>query len=235
MAKLKLITFDLDNTLWPVDEVIRRAEAACQQWLQAHHPDAAAQLQPAAMREIRNQLLQAHPGYLSNLTALRTALLAEGFRRAGYSEPDARRFAGQAFDVFHDARNQVTLFPGARALLERLGKRYAIGALSNGNADLNKAGLADLFHFHHCAESIGKRKPAPDMFHAALDSAGSAPHQALHIGDHPEEDIQAALAVGFDAVWANILGLEWPSHLPRHPHQISDLEALYQLIERLDD
>ena len=72
------------------------------------------------------------------------------------------------------------------------------------------------------------------MFHAALKSAGAGAHQALHIGDHPEEDIRAALDTGFDAIWANLLGLEWPSHLPRHPHQVSSLTELRQLIERLD-
>lgn len=234
MARLKLITFDLDNTLWPVDRVIRRAEAACQEWLAKLHPDAAAQLQPAMMRDIRNELLTANPQYLNNLTALRTDLLESGFRRAGYSEHDARQFAQQAFDVFHEARNQVDLFPGALELLESLSDRYALGALSNGNADLRKAGLSDLFHFHHSAESVGKRKPAPDMFHAALESAGTGAHQSLHIGDHPVEDIGAALDVGFDAIWANLLGLEWPSQLPRHPHQVSSLEELQQLIEQLD-
>lgn len=234
MGKLKLITFDLDNTLWPVDEVIRRAEQACQQWLQASHPDAAAQLQPAAMRAIRDDLLRANPGYLNNLTALRTDLLSEGFRRAGYSETDARAFGQQAFEVFHQARNKVTLFPGAQALLERLGDRFALGALSNGNADLRQAGLDGLFHFHHNAERIGRRKPAPDMFLAALDSAGVHAHQALHVGDHPHEDIRAALDVGFDAIWANLLDLSWPRQLPHHPHQITHLDDLASMIDALD-
>lgn len=234
MTRLKLITFDLDNTLWPVDQVILRAEAACQHWLGQHHPEAAAQLQPAMMRDIRNEMLAANPQYLNNLTAMRTDLLATGFRRAGYSEDDARKFARQAFDVFHEARNQVDLFPGALELLESLGDRYALGALSNGNADLRKAGLSDLFHFHHSAESVGKRKPAPDMFHAALKSADTQAHESLHVGDHPIEDIGAALDVGFDAIWANLLGLEWPSHRPNHPHQVTSLEELKQLIERMD-
>lgn len=234
MGKLKLITFDLDNTLWPVDEVIRRAEQACQQWLQTHHPDAAAQLQPAAMRGLRDDLLRSSPDYLNNLTALRTDLLSEGFRRAGYSEADARQFGQQAFEVFHQARNQVTLFPGALALLETLGDRYALGALSNGNADLGKAGLDGLFRFHHNAERIGRRKPAPDMFLAALDSAGVRAHEALHVGDHPHEDVGAALAVGFDAVWANLLDLSWPQHLPHHPHQVTHLDDLASLIDTLD-
>ena len=44
MAALKLITFDLDNTLWPVDEVIRRAERRCAEWIAEKHPDAAASM-----------------------------------------------------------------------------------------------------------------------------------------------------------------------------------------------
>ncbi len=38
MARLKLITFDLDNTLWPVDAVIRQAEQTTRDWLLERDP-----------------------------------------------------------------------------------------------------------------------------------------------------------------------------------------------------
>ena len=52
MSNLKLITFDLDNTLWPVDEVIRQAEKACSLWIAENHPDAAAALSAERVRAV---------------------------------------------------------------------------------------------------------------------------------------------------------------------------------------
>jgi FMN hydrolase / 5-amino-6-(5-phospho-D-ribitylamino)uracil phosphatase len=235
MAALKVITFDLDNTLWPVDEVIRRADRCCAEWIAERHPDAARHMTRDTMLRIRDQLLRDKPGYTHNLTALRRDALAQGFREAGYCTNEAALLADQGFRVFHDARNEVVFFPGALDVLEVLADSYQLGALSNGNADLKKIGIHDLFDFHHSAESVGRRKPAPDMFQAALRSAGAQPHQAVHVGDHPEEDIHGARQQGFHAVWANLLDLPWPDNIEPHPHRIHNLHELTDLLAILDD
>lgn len=232
---IKLITFDLDNTLWPVDAVIRRAEQRCSDWIADYHPDAAQALSAARVRAVRNALVQENPDYLDNLTALRRDAMARAFMETGFGEAEARRIAEDAFQVFHRARNEVEFFPGARDILDNLARRYTLGALTNGNADLRQIGIAELFAFHHSAETIGKRKPAPDMFAAALRSAGVDPEQAVHVGDHPQEDIQAALDHGMEAIWANLLEQDWPVELASPRHHILTLDELPDLVARLHD
>lgn len=234
MSELRLITFDLDNTLWPVDEVIRRAERECQDWLTEQHPEVAALLTLERLRAVRDELVRANERYLDNLTALRRDAMTRGFQEAGYPEAEARRHATDAFHVFHEARNRVVFFPGAIEILETLADSYVLGALSNGNADLEVIGIGDLFAFHHSAESVGRRKPAPDMFRAALRSARAEATQALHVGDHPEEDVHAAREHGMHAVWANLLNQTWPGHIPEHPHRIHNLHELSDLVALLD-
>lgn len=235
MSGLQLITFDLDNTLWPVDEVIRQAERTCSAWIADRHPDAAAALTPKRVRAVRDRLVRERPAYLNNLTELRRDAMASAFIDAGFEEKEARHIAADAFLVFHDARNQVSFFPGALEMLGILADTYTLGALSNGNADLKRIGIHDLFDFHHSAESIGKRKPEPDMFHAALRSAGVEAGHALHIGDHPVEDVQAALRHGFHAVWANLIDLRWPADLDPPRHHIHHLRELIDLLPLFDD
>ncbi|MGB2248265.1 MAG: HAD family hydrolase [Alcanivorax sediminis] len=235
MSKLKLITFDLDNTLWPVDEVIRHAEKTCSDWIADNHPDAAAALSAERVRAVRTALLKEKPQYLDNLTALRQDAMSRAFVEHGFSEPEARRIALDAFKVFHTARNQVRFFPGARAVLEQLANHYVLGALTNGNADLQMIGIDDLFAFHHSAETIGKRKPAPDMFAAALRDASVTPVQAAHIGDHPLEDVHAAREHGMHAVWANLVEMDWPVELERPSHHILTLEEIPDLVAQLND
>ncbi|WP_237440586.1 HAD family hydrolase [Alcanivorax sp. DP30] len=235
MSNLKLITFDLDNTLWPVDEVIRHAEKTCSDWIAEHHPDASAALSAERVRAVRTALLKEKPQYLDNLTALRQDAMNRAFMEHGFGEAEARRIALDAFKVFHAARNQVRFFPGARAVLEQLADSYMLGALTNGNADLKMIGIDDLFAFHHSAETIGKRKPAPDMFAAALQDARVGPGQALHIGDHPLEDVHAAREHGMHAIWANLVDMDWPVELAQPSHHIHNLQEIPDLIPLFDE
>lgn len=231
---IRLITFDLDNTLWPVDAVIIRAERLVHDWMTEHHPDVARDWTPERVRALRDELLRDNDTLQHNLTTLRQLAFSTCFERCGYREREARRLALEAFAIFHQARNEVTLFPEARDILERLGRDYRLGALTNGNADLRRIGLDGLFEFHHSAESIGRRKPEPDMFHAALRSAGVQAREAVHVGDHPEEDIDAARRHGFGAIWANLLSLEWPAHLPEPEHRVGSWRELPDVVTRID-
>ena len=235
MSGLKLITFDLDNTLWPVDEVIRQAEQQSSDWLHSRFPEADQHLSAEMIRQYRDQLINESPGYASNLTALRKAAIERALSAAGLSHKDAVIEANRAFEVFHRARNQVSFFPGAIDVLEHLGDSYMLGALSNGNADLRQIGIADLFSFHHSAESVGQRKPAQDMFYAALKSAGVTPQEAVHVGDHPIEDIDTARRSGFHAIWANLLNLSWPEHVSSPSFHIHNLRELIDLLPLLED
>ena len=42
------------------------------------------------------------------------------------------------------------------------------------------------------------------MFQAALDQAGVQAHQCVHIGDHLDDDIKGANAVGMHSIWVNL-------------------------------
>lgn len=235
MPTLKLITFDLDNTLWPVAEVIERAERTSHQWLQARFPELAASLTLPALHRVRNRLVLNQRHYWQNLTRLRLDTLRLALTESGVPATDAKRAAHDAFDVFYRERNIVTLFPGARELLETLGQEYALGALSNGNANLERIGIRDLFLFHHNAESVGAAKPDAAIFQAALASAGVTAKQALHVGDHPEEDVAGARAAGMESAWANLLALPRPAALPADTPQIRTFSELTTLLRQRHD
>jgi putative hydrolase of the HAD superfamily len=58
-------------------------------------------------------------------------------------------------------------------------------------------GLADYFNFALCAEDIGIAKPDSRLFHEALQRGGVEASAAVHIGDHPGDDIAGAQQRGF--------------------------------------
>ena len=96
-----------------------------------------------------------------------------------------------------------------KPLLELLANHYALGVVTNGNADVRRLGLADYFKFALCAEDIGIAKPDARLFHEALQRGEATAETAVHIGDHPGDDIAGAQQAGLRAIWFNPAGKTW--------------------------
>lgn len=230
---LKLVTLDLDNTLWETDPVIVRAEQASYNWLIAACPDVGDLYSADELNRYRRQLAECYPDLGHQVSKLRLEALRRICMQAGCSRQQALTLAQQAFDVFYDHRSRLPLFDGALTTLQWLNKRYMLIALTNGNADLERVGIRHLFTEHYNAEQTGAAKPAPDLFLAALQRAGVEAHECLHIGDHPEQDVDAARRLGFHTLWINVLGQNWPDRLPPPQWQSADLNQVPDLIQTL--
>jgi putative hydrolase of the HAD superfamily len=92
------------------------------------------------------------------------------------------------------------LYPEVREVIAELGKKYRLAVISNFDRRLRAiiGGLGVARHFEHLVISgeVGIEKPAPRIFGHALELMGVAPHEALHVGDHPVHDWQGAEAAG---------------------------------------
>ena len=204
MNSLKLVTLDLDNTLWDVEKTIRAAEQELVQWL-AQHAGAAHKIYSSSdMVELRNQTLQQHANLRHDLSRLRIEVLFNVMRAAQYPEDEARKLAEAAFEVFFAWRNRVVFFPHALEMLQTLSARYPIYALTNGNADTTRTGISQYLRGAISSAQVGASKPDPRIFQAALDQAGVQAHQCVHIGDHLDDDIKGANAVGMHSIWVNL-------------------------------
>ncbi|AYC34803.1 HAD family hydrolase [Pseudomonas cavernae] len=210
---IRLITFDLDDTLWDNRPVILGAEAAMRDWLTRHAPLLAA-LPVEHLWGIRSQLLAAEPALKHRLSELRRRTLLQALQGVGYYPAEAKDLAEGAFQAMLHARHRITLYPDTVSTLELLATRYHLGVITNGNADVRRLGLADYFQFALCAEELGIGKPDPHPFQEALRRVGVSAQQAVHIGDHPGDDIAGARAAGLRAIWFNPEGKEWGDDRP---------------------
>lgn len=197
---IKAITLDLDDTLWPVWPVIQKAEAALDEWLGRHAPMTAALFaNPTARHDIREQIVRTRPELRNNLSSIRR----EAIRLALYRSRENPLLAEEAFEVFFAARHGVTLFDDAMLALEFLSARYPIVALSNGNADIARIGLAPYFRAAINAQEFGVGKPDPRIFHAAAGALDVQPRNVLHVGDDAALDVLGALNAGMQTAWVN--------------------------------
>ncbi len=229
---IRVITFDLDNTLWDVDPVLLKAEAAQREWLLAHRPGAIDDYDHQRLWEFKQSVWRRHPGLLHDVSGMRRQMLLELQLAAGYSESEAKHGAESAFDIFLHQRQQVELYADALAVLEQLAQDYTLGALTNGNADVFKTDAAEYFDFAFLAEQVGASKPAPDMFLAAMETSGVEAAEIVHVGDNPEHDVAGARALGMLTVWVNSQGADWPGGT-RADREITSLAQLPAAVESL--
>jgi len=228
--KLKLITFDLDHTLWNPDAALQRAELASYQWLAAQQPAFAAAFSLADFFAVRVQVREQYPELHHRVSEMRRVATRHALQNVGVSEKEAVNLANAAFDIFWSLRQQVDIFDETSALLQTLSQQYTLGAISNGNACLRTIALDHFFQFHLAADNFLHGKPAPDMFLAALKEAKVAPQQALHIGDHPQDDIQGAQAVGMKTLWVNLDKKMWPDALSPPDFTVTQLAQIVPLL-----
>jgi FMN hydrolase / 5-amino-6-(5-phospho-D-ribitylamino)uracil phosphatase len=231
VSTIRAISFDLDDTLWPIWPVIERAEKALLAWLSEHAPMTAALFaSPTALREIREYMhdvvIKKKPEIAHDLAAIRK----ESIRLALYRAGDDPLLAEPAFDVFFAERNRVEYYEDALPAIQALAKRYPLVSLSNGNARLDLVGIAHYFQAAVSATGFGVAKPDARIFQEAARLAGVKPEQVLHVGDDAGLDVLGALGAGMQAVWLNRQDKLWPHDHAQPTLEIASLTELTALL-----
>ncbi|HYH40431.1 MAG TPA: HAD family hydrolase [Burkholderiales bacterium] len=220
---IRAVTLDLDDTLWPCEPTLLRAERLTREWLTERVPEVIAPWSIERLRERRMAIHAARPELKHDFVTIRRLALQEVFRAAGADDVQSAQIIEGSLDVYMTGRNQVELYPEVLACLERLSAEYRIASLSNGNACLVKIGLDHLFHATIAAHTHGASKPDPALFHVACRELGCAPEEVVHLGDDIELDVRGARGAGLHAVWINRTSHAWPGD--DVPDTVADLEA----------
>jgi FMN hydrolase / 5-amino-6-(5-phospho-D-ribitylamino)uracil phosphatase len=225
---LHAISFDLDDTLWPVASVLSHAEAAAGEWFMAHAPNALPHLAPeprqalraAALAELADTDPKRH-----DLHHLRTRVYQMALLAGGHDE----KLASTAFDVFHEARHAVEPYDEVVAVLEKLSRHFILIAITNGTAEVAKVGFAPFFRMSVSPRSAGAAKPNAAIYRHACDALQLSPATVLHAGDDVDLDVLAARAAGLKVAWINRQKRPWPGP-GKTPPTFDDLEAFSQWV-----
>jgi REG-2-like HAD superfamily hydrolase len=128
------------------------------------------------------------------------------------------------------------IFPDAYPTLTALKERgLVVGAVSNWVWNLpellHALDLVGLFDFIAASARIGFEKPHPRIFQWALEQAGVAAREALHVGDHVDADVGGALATGMSAVLIDRWDRHTTDELPTGVPRISSLTELLPIVD----
>ncbi len=230
-AGVRMLTFDLDDTLWPCFPTIHAAEREVHAWLEQAAPVLAERYDIDSLREHRMRVARENPQIAHDLTEIRL----RSYRELAEQHGLPAELAQQANSIFRQARNRVTPYEEVVDALRALGRRYVLVAVSNGNAQIEHTPLAGCFAHAFMAEEVGAAKPDPALFHAASAATGIPLERAAHVGDDPERDVLAAQRAGLRSVWVNREGRDWPRELAPPDLQVPDLNALRKALWRNEE
>ncbi len=151
---IKSISFDLDDTLWPLMPNIMEAEKTTNEWIKENFPGTAALLGKQDVIEIRDKLIKEDPNLMNQISDLRKLMFYELNIRAGYGKEESESMAEEAFEIYFKGRNAVTFYEGVIETLELLKNDYSLGVVTNGNADLKVIGIDNLFDYIFSAADL---------------------------------------------------------------------------------
>jgi 2-haloalkanoic acid dehalogenase type II len=223
---IRAITLDLDDTLWEIHPVIRRAEQRLYEWLGENFPRITEMYSPIDLREVRAQIVIEFADRAHDLTFLRHTVLGRIGVAAGYGTD----FIDDAFNVFDAVRNDVDIFPEVIPALEALGEQFRLIAVTNGNANLESIGIRHLFDDVVTAAMAGAAKPAPAVFDMAVQVGGASKAETLHVGDHPLYDVNGARAAGLRTAWVNRTESLWPDEYAVPEIEVTHIGELPELL-----
>ena len=98
-------------------------------------------------------------------------------------------------------------FPNIDLVLKKLKEQgYLLGLVTNGRVghqrnNVIKLGIDSLFDCIVVSDEVGMKKPNANIFHFALDLINVHPNEAMYVGDHLVNDVQASKEVGMISVW----------------------------------
>lgn len=211
---IRCVTLDLDDTLWPVEPTIVKAESELYEWLKQNYPRVCNTYTQHQLTQKR-MVLQANRKDIShNVTELRYCSLLEIGDEFGYD----KSFANQAMALFRFYRNQVVPYEFSESVVSTIKQHYILGAVTNGNAQLDQIPIGKYFDFVVTAEQAGVCKPDPGMFESASKLANVPLAKILHIGDSAKTDVLGAMNAGCKAIWFNSKRLPWPGG--QNPHHV---------------
>lgn len=238
---VEVITFDLDDTLWPTTPVVTAANQAfvdfCQERIPGF-PDCAGINE--YMKTVRREREEASAvlGERHSPLSFASLRIAGGFRAAvelGHPESDAIAIVSRGYHIAwipeRGAAAQRHLFDGVTEALRTLRRRYpaaAIGSITNGLGSAGGAGLGEFFDFEISADALidemmihgdDARKPAAFPFQLAMKYArahstpwSGEPSRWVHVGDDLLNDCKAAKAHAFRTVQ-----MDHPGVIPYQP------------------
>ena len=232
--KYKLITFDLDDTFWDIAPVIIKAEKDTRAWLRK----TVGEIEWGSMSDfmgIREDLIKVMPSLEWDIGLLRKEIYKQKLKNIVPNESERNELINTAYSMFLEKRHEVIFYDGVYDAIEKLSKKYYLGILTNGNADIFKYDIGRFFDFSISSFDVQDNKPNKPHFESAKNKYENISYEEIiHIGDHQINDVYGAYQLGMKAIWFNNMNNDWDQSFDK-PDEFSHWNDCTKLIEEIDE
>jgi putative hydrolase of the HAD superfamily len=163
---------------------------------------------------------------------------ARALGRLGCEGPAAAETAARLAHLQLEAQAANTELPSAHgALLRELAETRRLAVVSSfdhsatAHALLARHGLDQVLSAAVISIDVGRRKPHPQIFQAALRRLDAGPDMALFVGDSFGDDIAGARAAHIDSAWVNWDGMPPPADSPPPTFTLRALTELRGILQ----
>ena len=228
IKKIRMITFDLDDTLWDNVPTITKAEIETRKWIE----NKVGKIDWGDLNDflnLREELIKEDESIKWDISKLRKEIFR---KKLAHITPEKYRnkIVEDAFTVFISKRHEVKLFDGVETALRQLSKSFVLGVLTNGNADIFRFGIGKYFSFSVSSLEAKNSKPNRAHFDKAIQIMGDIKiDEILHIGDHQVNDILAAYDLGIESFWFNNNESIWNQNFPK-PDEFRSWKRLPEIV-----
>ncbi|ANQ08052.1 Uncharacterized protein PCOAH_00025020 [Plasmodium coatneyi] len=231
--KIKLITFDLDHTIWNIDGLLNYADGECYKYMKKNYKRLYDYLQKEyelsitkLVKELLEKKIDSNKDGVQILTNIRIDALKYLAKQTNYDEV---KFVSEVQELWKEKKNDVHLFisPGTLEYLRELKHRgYILGAITNGDSDVNGIKfLNEIFTFVIRSMDYNYSKPSVEIFNIAENLLKKKNlhfeiDQWMHVGDDVFTDIMGAKNKNINCAWitmfrdgSEVPPNEWYSYL----------------------
>lgn len=195
----KVITFDLDDTLYDNYYVIRNAEQIFLDCLQQ-----LANIPVEQWTNYKKQLLQEDPIRYEDVIVWRETAAQRLLADYGKTAAEIENILAQAMQQFIEWRHKIDIPTQNRQFLNQLAAKYPLVSISNGNVYPPRIGLQQ-FQLILRGGEHGRAKPHADLFQQTAQYFQCNMQDILHVGDNLITDVQGAIDSGCQAAWVNTI------------------------------
>lgn len=202
LNSIKVLSFDLDNTIYDCQSVLTSAENWFSEYLADRYNLMPFCKEYSFWAKIKKDLLFQHPRLEDDVTLLRAKSLVIAFDLLKQPLKGGLEEAQCLVEEFIKKRSAGSVSIEVIRMLEKLKQKYRMISVSNGNLDTKILKVDHLFEYDLRPKfGIFKCKPHLDLFNECSKIAKVSPHEILHIGDDPYTDVYGSICAGFNCAW----------------------------------
>ncbi len=219
---IQALVFDLDDTLYPESDFVAGGFRAVARYVSGKYGGSCGDIFCSMMASF------ASSGRRSVLPRVVKDFLGDAVP------------VGELVEVYREHVPEIRLYPGYRCLLEKLGREYKLGIITDGLPEVQRRKVRALGLEYRFDKIIytwdygsEKGKPHPLTFSLMLDFLRADPCEALYVGDNPDKDCRGAHGAGmrFAHVCAPHARAISDSPEPGPDHVIGSLHQLLHILE----